>query len=62
MWHFCVDITAAQTTLLTGINHNTVNCYFGLFRLAIFRHQFIQLQQVMGNVEMDESYIGAIRV
>lgn len=62
MWHFCVDITAAQTALLTDINRNTVNRYFGLFRLAIFRHQHSQFQRVVGNVEMDESYFGATRV
>ena len=62
MWHFCVDVTASQAALLTGINRNTVNRYYGLFRLAIFRYQLKQFQRVMGDVEMDESYFGATRV
>jgi len=62
MWHFCVDVTASQTALLTGINRNTVNRYYGLFRLAIFHHQLQQFQRVVGDVEMDESYFGATRI
>jgi len=62
MWHFCVDVTASQTALLTGINRNTVNRYYGLFRLAIYRHQIKQFERMVGNVEMDESYFGASRI
>jgi len=62
MWHFCVDVTASQTALLTGINRNTVNRYYGLFRLAIYRHQLKQFERMVGNVEMDESYFGATRL
>jgi transposase-like protein len=62
MWHFCVDVTASQTALLTGINRNTVNRHYTLFRLAIYAHRLKQFQHVVGDVEMDESYFGASRV
>lgn len=50
MWHSCVDITSAQTALLIGINRNTVNRYFGWFRLEVFHHQFNQFQRVVGDI------------
>lgn len=60
--HFCVDITATHTALLTGINRNTVNRYYRLFRVAIYRHQVNEFEKFVGDVEMDESYFGASRV
>ena len=51
MWHFCMDVTATQTALLTGINRNTVNRYYALFRQAIYAHRLKQFQRVVEEVE-----------
>lgn len=36
--HFCVDIEAAKTALLLGINRNTINHWYLIFRIAIYDH------------------------
>ena len=57
--HFCVDIEASKTAYLLGINRNTVNQYYGLFRQVIYRQQINELKQlVKGEIELDESYFG----
>ena len=35
---FAVDMTATQTAEFLGLNRNTVNRYFGLFRARIAAH------------------------
>lgn len=35
MTFFYADITAIKTANLTGINRNTINRYFNLFRIVI---------------------------
>jgi len=60
--HFCVDINASKTAYLTGINRNTVNKYYSLFRQLIFKKQTKELKRFTGEVEMDESYFGASRL
>lgn len=62
MWHFCVDIDATKTALLVKTNRNTINRYFRLFREAIYLHQSLKLDKMIGDVELDESYFGAKRV
>lgn len=63
IFHFCVDIEASKTALLTGINRNTVNDYFHQFRWLIFDKQTHELGKlVQGEVELDESYFGPRRV
>ena len=37
--HYCVDVEASKTALLTGINRNTINAYFKLFRSLIAKSQ-----------------------
>ena len=37
--HFCVDIEASKTALLTGFNRNTINHWYGIFRHEIYRYQ-----------------------
>jgi transposase len=32
LMHFCEDIEASRTARLTGINRNTVNRYYNIFR------------------------------
>lgn len=60
--HFCIDIDASRTALLTGINRNTVNRYFGKFRELIFEKQQGDLDKFFGIVECDESYFGRKRL
>ncbi|PJE66678.1 IS1595 family transposase, partial [Candidatus Shapirobacteria bacterium CG10_big_fil_rev_8_21_14_0_10_36_6] len=60
--HFCVDIEASKTSELTGINRNTVNRFYNIFRHLIFQNQIIEFQKIIGVVELDESYFGAKRI
>ena len=59
---FCADVTATQAALLAGLNRNTVNRYFRLFREAIHAHQTGLQVQLCGTVEVDESYFGPTRI
>jgi transposase-like protein len=61
-WHFCVDIPASKTAELLGINRNTINRYYMIFRRCIFLEQSVELQSFRGIVELDESYFGARRI
>jgi len=61
LWHFIVDVTATQTSELLGINRNTVNRYYNIFRNCIYQYQQDMFIQIIGNVELDESYFGATR-
>jgi transposase-like protein len=60
--HFCIDVDASKTALLTGINRNTVNRYFRRFREIIFEKQQQDLDKFFGIVECDESYFGRKRL
>jgi transposase-like protein len=59
---FCLDLEATKTALLLGLNRNTVNRYFILFRRLITDHQEAEKQQFVGVVEADESYFGPNRI
>jgi len=59
--HFCADIPAVKTALLTGLNRKTVNLWYGRFRQAIHRHQREAFEKIIGEAEVDESYFGAKR-
>jgi len=59
---FCVDVTATQAAVLLGLNRNTVNRWYGIFRRAIFAHQEALKEALVGRVEVDESYFGASRI
>ncbi len=59
---FCADVTATQAALIAGVNRNTVNRYFRLFREAIHSHQTSLLARLCGTVEVDESYFGPTRI
>jgi len=52
---FCIDLTATQTSNLTGLNRNTVNKYY-----AKFRERIVELCNIDspfgGEIEVDESY------
>lgn len=60
--YFSEDITASKTAVLVGVNRNTVNRYFSLFREKIFMASINELKQIGGEFECDESYFGAKRV
>lgn len=58
---FCIDIEASKTAELLTFNRNTVNRYYRLFRVCVYRFQTEQQRQFVGHVEVDESYFGARR-
>ena len=59
--HFCADVEASKTALLTGFNRNTVNHWYGIFRQEIFHYQTGLKEKFYGSVEVDESYFGGRR-
>ena len=59
---FCIDIDASKTALLLKLNRKTVNRYFLAFRTLIYAHQVSQKEQILGVVEVDESFFGPARV
>jgi len=59
---FSLDFTATQTYKITGINRNTVNKYFNKVRQLIYHHQVHEMQKLIGDVEVDESYFGPRRI
>lgn len=60
--HFCLDLNASKTAPLVGLNRNTINHWFNVFRRAIYAHQMKEFETIFGEVEIDESYFGAKRV
>jgi len=62
--HFCADIEANKTAYLTGINRNTINRLYKVFREAIYRSRIDNLKSVMltTEVEFDEAYFGSKRI
>ena len=59
---FCIDIDATKTALLLKLNRKTVNRYFLAFRTLIYSHQVSQKEQIVGVVEVDESFFGPTRI
>ena len=59
---FCIDIDATKAARLTGINRNTINRYYLLFRRLIFKKRTNDLRKITGAAELDESYFGASRL
>jgi uncharacterized HAD superfamily protein len=53
---FSLDFTATQTHKISGINRNTVNKYFNKVRQLIYHQQVYEMQKLVGDVEVDESY------
>ena len=58
---FSVDLSATQTAQLIGINRNTINTWYGLFRTALAEFQEEQVKQSSGDFELDESYFGGVK-
>lgn len=62
MRYFCEDITASKTALLIGINRNTINRYFNLFRQKTATANLEEGRQFSGEIDCDESYFEAKRI
>ena len=60
--YFCEDIRASKTATLLGINRNTINRYFNLFRMIIAASAMKDSSVFAGEIELDESYFGAKRI
>ena len=45
-----------------GINRNTINHWFNVFRRAIYAYEHREFKKIFGEAEVDESYFGAKRV
>ena len=58
---FSADLSATQAREVTGINRNTVNVWYQMFRVALAEFQEEQVQQSSGDFELDESYFGGPR-
>jgi transposase-like protein len=58
---FCLDLDATKTAKLLGINRNTINRYFNIFREKIAKYSLSKSAE-FGEFELDESYFGAKRV
>ena len=43
-------------------NRNAINHWYGIFRRVIYAQQIALKKQLVGNIEVDESYFGAKRV
>ncbi len=59
---FCLDILADKTAELLGINRNTINHWYMVFRRAVYAWQMREFEKIFGEAEMDESYFGARRI
>lgn len=59
--HFSFDLNASKAAGLLGINRNTINHWYGIFRRAIYAHQMQEFEKIFGEAEVDESYFGAKR-
>ena len=63
IWHFCVDIEAGKVSLIVGLNRNTINRYYCLFRTVIYYHQLVEFDRIItGEAECDEAYFGGKRL
>jgi transposase len=62
LYLFCADIPAVKATQLLGLNKNTVDRYYNLFREKILHASLKEMEVVSGEIELDESYFGAKRV
>jgi transposase len=60
---FCVDIDATRCSKLLGINRNTINRFYIIFRRSIYYDRINHITKIIGaTVEFDEAYFGAKRI
>ncbi len=54
---FCEDIPAVKTAVLVGLNRNTIDRFYNIFREKILLHEISdEYEYFSGEVEVDESY------
>ena len=58
---FSADLSATQAHEVTGINRNTINVWYTMFRTALADFQEERVKQSSGDFELDESYFGGPR-
>jgi len=58
---FANDLTATQAGRTVGINRNTANLWYRIFRERILEYQVSSTPRFSGEVELDESYFGGPR-
>lgn len=58
---FAHELTAVQASNMLEFNRNTINRYYRFFRLTIYYHQRLEMERLVGEIEMDESYFGGHR-
>ena len=59
--YFCLELTAVQTAKMLGLNRNTIDRYYQIFREKIAKYLDDNLQKLSGEIEIDESYFGSAR-
>jgi len=59
---FCEDINATKTGAILGLNRNTIDRYYGIFRECIYWASMAETLKEAGVFEVDESYFGAKRI
>lgn len=62
MGAFCEDLNASKAAPLLGINRNTINRYYALFRQMILCEIHHNTAPEWGAFELDESYFGPHRI
>ena len=59
---YSLDLPASKTAVLLGLNRNTINRYYGIFRCLVAQHQDREFKLLSGVVEADEAYFGPNRL
>ena len=59
--HFVAGTPARTAALLVGVNRNSVNAFYHRLRIIIHDKLFEEMEELAGEVEVDESYFGGIR-
>jgi transposase-like protein len=60
--YFSVDLNAVQIAELSGLSRQSINKYLAAIRYRITEHCQQEAGQLVGQIEVDESYFGAKRV
>jgi len=58
---FVEDLPATKTANILQINRNTINSYYNEFRRKIFEHLHHARQKFSGEMELDETYVEAVK-
>jgi len=58
---FCLELTSVQASKQLGLNRNTTDRYYQIFREKIAKYEENNIKKLSGKIEIDESYFGARR-